>query len=403
MSYVEPGWPEFVDLVEEVMADDELLPQVVAGVRSVIAEVATLPVSDMAGHTRALLLAAGRALAERRGPTEPELAFVEQLARTRARQGIPIEVVLAAIRVSERAIWSRARELAAVRGLSEGQLLDARELYDDWADAVRTRLIRAHREAPAAPESAERRVRVVRRLLEGGTAATLAAAEAGFSSGSPLWVLVTRGGDPDAARSLRRRVGTRGASVVAQVDDTLVGVCGSAPGLQDPATTGSAVARGVVGIAGPVPADELGAAYRLAVAAVPAAETVGRAGAVHVADVASVVALRSRTDLAATLVARHQAARDALGSSAVPVARTVRAWLEADRDARAAARAAYVHHNTVRNRVHRFSEVTGIDPAGVFGAMDAWWLCLAWTGPGTDTGTGTGTGTGEDPDRSAGR
>lgn len=372
------GWQQLVDLIEEVMADEDLLPQVIGGVRAMVSEVAQLPVADMAGHTRALLTAATRALAARRGPTEAELAFVEELATTRASQGIGIEVVLGAIHLSERAIWTRARELARSRGVDEGTVLDARELYDDWAEAVRSRLIRAHREARSVHAGArhDRDLEVMTRLLEGGSAATLAAAEAGLPHAGGLWVLLARQGAP--AADLLRRLGTEAATaLVVATGDTVVGVLASRPVVRAGARTAVEVV-GAVGVAGPVGAEEVGAAHRLATATVQAAEVLGRRGLVHVGEVASPVALLGRTDLAAVLVARHADARRELGDGAVPVARAVRAWLEADRDTAAAARDLYVHENTVRNRLQRFAATTGIDPYGTFGAVDAWWLARAW-------------------------
>ncbi|MFD1828017.1 MULTISPECIES: PucR family transcriptional regulator [Mumia] len=368
-------WSGLIDLIERVMRDEDLLPQVVAGVRSMVAEVASLPVADIAGHTRALLMAATRALAARRGPTEAELAFVEELAVTRATQGIPIEVVLGAIHVAERAIWARAREIAEAEDVGAGQLLDARELYDDWAEAVRSRLIRAHRDARAEQTAVrrDRDVEVMRRLLEGGSAATLAAAEAGLPYAGGLWVLVARHGDPRATEALRLLRSDRAVSLSASLGDTVVAVVSSRPSARRDA--GGDV---VVGVAGPVGAEEVGTAHRLAVAAVPAAEAIGRTGPVHVSEVASVVAVLSRTDLTAALLTQHLAAWRELGPSAEPVALAVRAWLEADRDTAAAAEVLFVHANTVRNRVQRFTHVTGIDPLGTFGAMDAWWLCRAW-------------------------
>ena len=369
------GWQQLVDLIEEVMADEDLLPQVIAGVRAMVSEVARLPVADMAGHTRALLTAATRALAARRGPTQAELAFVEELATTRASQGIGIEVVLGAIHLSERAIWARARELARSRGVDEGTLLDARELYDDWAEAVRSRLIRAHREARAVHGGArrDRDVEVMTRLLEGGSAAMLAAAEAGLPHSDGLWVLVARQAGP--ATELLRRLGAESAtSLVVPLGDTVVGVLAARPVVRAAARAGD----GVVGAAGPAGAEEVGAAHRLATATVQAAEVLGRTGLVHVAELATPVALLGRTDLATVLVARHAVARRQLGDGALAVARAVRTWLELDRDTAAAARALYVHENTVRNRIQRFAATTGIDPYGTFGAVDAWWLARAW-------------------------
>lgn len=372
-------WNAVVELVEQVTADETLLPTVVTGVRSMVQEVASLPVADMAAHTRALMTAATRALAGRRGPTEAELAFVEELAVTRASQGIPIEVVLGAIHVAERAIWARARELSGEAGLAPELLLDARELYDDWAGEVRSRLIKAHRETRAAADGArrDRRAELLRRMLEGGSAATLAAAEAGFAPAAGLWLLLTRMDADGAEARLRRLEGEfrdAGAPLLrGQVEDALVAVFSHRPtprgGGADPA---------VVAVAGPVGPEEISAAYRLALAVVPAAEATGRQGAVHVADVASVVALLGRPDLAWTLSARHERARQSLGAGAEQVAEAVLAWVEHDRDTTAAAGALFVHPNTVRNRLQRFVALTDIDPAQSFGALDAWWLCRSW-------------------------
>lgn len=370
-------WAGFVDLIEKVMAQDDLLPQVVAGVRAMVQEVASLPVADIAGHTRALLTAAARALAGRRGPTEAELAFVEELAVTRASQGIPIEVVLGAIHVSERAIWARARELAEQEGIASAQLLDARELYDDWAEAVRSRLIQAHRDAKAERGGAvrDRDVAVLRRLLEGGSAATLAAAEAGLPPAG-LWVLVARSGTGGRSTSLDRLLPDRAPSLTAPVGDTLVAVTSAGPSGRG--ATRAAREGGAVGVAGPVGAEEVGSAHRLALSVVPAAEAIGRTGLVHVGQVATVVAVQSRTDIATALVARHRDARAELGAGTAAVARAVTTWLEADRDTGVAAGRLFVHANTVRNRVQRFAGATGIDVHGTFGALDAWWLCRSW-------------------------
>ena len=99
---------------------------------------------------------------------------------------------------------------------------------------------------------------------------------------------------------------------------------------------------------------------------------------VHVADVAALAAVIDRSDLADVLRDRHRSAWTDLGASAAGVALGVSAWLEADRDVTVAAAALFVHPNTVRNRVRRFADVTGIDPQTTFGAVDAWWLCWTW-------------------------
>ncbi|GIE77174.1 hypothetical protein Aph02nite_31240 [Actinoplanes philippinensis] len=358
------GWAGMVDLIERVMGDEDLLPSVIAGVRATVREVAVLPPSDIAGHTRALLTAGTRALADRRGPTEAELSFVEELGVTRARQGVPIEAVLGAIHVAERAIWARAREVGRAEGVSAERLLDARELYDDWADAVRGRLISAHRatRALADPRPGGRDPAILRRLLQGGSAAALAVAEAGLPVADGLWVLVARPGFDE--RALRDQPPV----VCAIVDDLFVGVLSRAPSARD----------ATAGLAGPAAPDKLAPMQRLALAALVTAEATGRTGVVHIADVAWQAALTVRADLAAALLDRHRQAWTSLGPNAGPVAHAVLAWLESDRDVTVAGGRLFVHPNTVRNRVRRFAEVTGIDPAGTFGAVNAWWLCRTW-------------------------
>src|SRR5690606_40775194 len=79
MDNGDADWNPVIDLIERVTGDRDLLPSVVAGVSASVREVSVLPPADIAGHTRALLAAATRAIAARRGPTEAELSFVAEL------------------------------------------------------------------------------------------------------------------------------------------------------------------------------------------------------------------------------------------------------------------------------------------------------------------------------------
>lgn len=373
-------WPRLVDLVERVVSEDDLLTSVVIGTRTAIREVAALSASDMSGHTRALLAAATRAITARRGPTETELSFVAELAVVRAEQGVPVEAVLAAIHVAERAIWARIRSAAEVEGVRAEPLLDARELYDDWADAVRSRLISAYQEARADQvRGTDRTTALIRRLLGGGTAAALAAAEVGMTG--PLWVSVRR------SRPSQRHQGARGpraanatgtvpvsgppSALFAEIDGLDVSIEGSGAEQRDRTPH-------AIGLAGPAPAENLAVQYDLAIAALIAAEATGRVGMTHIADVATLAAVVARPDLALVLLERHRHALEALGQSTEPVMSAVRAWFEADRDAGRAAERLFVHPNTVRNRLQRFAEGTGIDTTTPSGAVDAWSLARAW-------------------------
>ncbi|MCD6639169.1 MAG: helix-turn-helix domain-containing protein, partial [Nocardioides sp.] len=317
-----------------------------------------------------LLAASTRAIADGRGPTEAELSFVEDLATTRARQGVPIHAVLSAIHVAERRIWARAREVAVDTGVDPLLLLEARELYDDWAQEVRGRLMAAHAAAARTPAGAgdvDREADLVRRLLQGGSAAAMAAASAALPRDRVLVVAAPASGAPaaDLVRALRAtRLGvaaTDGPDVVAVLRDA-------------PGPTGA----GVLGLAGPGRAEDVPVLRRLATAAARVGGERGLSGVVPVASVASAVAMLERPDLGGVLLQAHADSLAGLGRQAGLVLRTVRAWLECSGDADAAAAREFVHPNTVRNRVAALAEATGLDPHDPLVAGDLWWLCRGW-------------------------
>jgi hypothetical protein len=377
-------WSEIADLIESVAGSGTLVAEAVEEVRATQPQMATLDAGDVARHTRALLAAATRAIAARRGPTDAELSFVEDLAVTRARQGIPIEAVLAAIHVAERRIWAAARERARADGVPQGQVLDARELYDDWAESVRTRLIVAHRRAEASARTTghDRPGRLLRRLLDGGAAAALAAAEAGLRA-AEVRVVVVPDAPREAVRPLVAALRARGAG--GTEEGVVVGVVGSlTEGLR------SALSGVPCGVAGPGAAEEVPSLRRLAGAAAEVAADEGRRGPTDVADVAVRVALDARPDLAAALLERHRPALGALGRRAADTADTVRAWVECGQDADVAASRLFVHPNTVRNRVGAMAAASGLDPRDPFDAVTLWWLAREVGEPAASTSSGAG-------------
>jgi hypothetical protein len=367
------AWAGIVRLVDVLAGDGSLVDEAVRDVQHSVAELGRLDRADIARHTRALLAAAIRAIADRRGPTEAELAFVEDLAVTRARQGVPIHDVLTAIHVAQRHVWSRARSLAGGAGVEAGLLMDARDLYDDWSEQVRARLIVAHRrtEIGQAQSQRDRDVQLVHRILEGGSAAALAAAEAGLPPTEPLWVVRTRPTDTIDAAGLEEQLRTDHADLFARVEEDLVGLLVRAPRPDgDPAVP--------VGVAGPLPVEEADVGAAWSQAALEGAATLGRTGLHEVGDVAVTAALRSRPDLARAVVDRRLGGLRTDTAFARDMAETVVAHVERDRNVEATAHALFVHPNTVRHRLKRFEELTGLRPDSSFDAIAAWWSLRQW-------------------------
>lgn len=339
-----------VELLDDITADPAVVDAAVAAVRRDVADLGRLPADDIARHTRALLVAAVRALAERRGPTDAELAFTESLAVARARQQVPIASVLTAVHVATRQVWLHARALAAGRDVPLETLVDARDLLDDWAEQVRARLIVAHRDAELAHAASarDRRVALLRRALEGGAAGAAAVDDAGLPA--RVWVVHAEPDDAARAASLEAALITGPGDLVASLDGALVGVLGGPPR----APTGPEV----VGCVGPVAAAEVAVAARWARWSHRAAVAEGLRGLVPLAAVPVAAALASRPELAAHLAG----ALDPLGDDAFARALAVTVVTHVGTGGRVEATAAalHVHPNTVRHRLRRFTETTGL-------------------------------------------
>jgi hypothetical protein len=361
------GWRPIVELLDALASDAALLEESVREVRAQVPPVGRLPADDVARQTRALLAAAVRAIAERRGPTDAELAFIEQLAVVRAGQQVPIEAVLNAIHVAGRRIWAEARALAAERGITATQVLDARDLFEDWSEQVRVRLIVSHRAAELghAASLRERRVALLRRALDGGAAGSAAVTEAGLDP-TALWVVHagTVGDDTTASRR-EQRLRTSVDDLFGVVDDRLVGVTAARPADE--------VGEDAVGVAGPVGADRLDLAARWAQLAWSVAAS-RDGGLVDVVSVAVGAGLVAAAPLGAHLLERCGGELAAEGAFAEVLCRTVVTHVELGADVTATAEALVVHPNTVRHRLRRFTAVTGCSTETPFGAVTAWWL-----------------------------
>jgi hypothetical protein len=364
------AWRPIVELLDALAGDAALLDECVREVRAQVGAVGRLPAEDVARQTRALLAAAVRAIAERRVPTDAELAFIEQLAVVRAGQQVPIEAVLNAIHVAGRRIWSQARTLADERGIPAEQVLDARDLFEDWSEQVRVRLIVSHRAAELghAASLRERRVALLRRALDGGAAGAVAVTEAGLDPNA-LWVVHAGAvGDEVAAGRLEQRLRTSVDDLFGVLDGQLVGVLDGPP-------VGGAGSE-AVGYAGPVGGDRLDLAARWAGLAWSVAASRG-GGLVDVASVAVEAALLAAAPLGDHLLER--AASDLVGEGAFAdvLCRTVVVHVSRSGDITATADSLVVHPNTVRHRLRRFTAVTGCPLDTPLGAVTGWWLARA--------------------------
>ena len=163
-------------LVAEIETEiDGLVARTGERIREEIPEFRRVPVDALARAIRGNVLRALTALRDLRPPTDAELEQAAEIGRERAEQGLTVDAVLHAYRISISSVWSRFGEVARERGADVASVLAFSETLWLWADAVMDIVAHAHREVELeqAREEQQRRDAFVVALLTG----TLSAAE----------------------------------------------------------------------------------------------------------------------------------------------------------------------------------------------------------------------------------
>ena len=162
-------------LVVEIEAElDALVDAIVVRIRAEVPDFRRLPASTLAGAVRATSAARWpRSETCARRPRD-ELERAAAVGRERAEQGLTVDAVLHAYRISISAVWSRFGELARERGTNVTSVLAFSETLWLWGDAVMEVVGQAHREVELqlAREEQQRRDAFVLAVLLGTIDAT---------------------------------------------------------------------------------------------------------------------------------------------------------------------------------------------------------------------------------------
>src|SRR5688572_6070824 len=225
-----------------------------------------IPTAIRGNVTRALT-----ALRDVRAPTAAELEQAAEIGRERAEQGLTVDAVLHAYRISITAVWSRFGELARERGADVASVLAFSETLWLWADAVMDIVGTAHREVELeqAREEQQRRDAFVLALLSG----TLDPAELRLQS-------ATFGLDADRAYFPFRARVAGGGQLPRRSAVTLAGDDGLVTGLDRDfagiaARSPAGLARVVCGVGPPARLEALPAAFASASRALQTAVAFG--------------------------------------------------------------------------------------------------------------------------------
>jgi hypothetical protein len=354
-------------LVVEIQAGlDALVDGIVARIRDELPDFRRLPASTLARAVRGNVSRALAALAELRPPTGSELEGAAAVGRERAEQGLSIDGVLHAYRISISAVWTRFGELARERGVDVASVLAFSETLWLWGDAVMEVVGAAHREVELELAREEQQLRdafVLAVLLGTIDAAGLSRESASFGLDPEREYVAFRARALPGAAA--RRVLLDGDErLVTALDHDLVGLSPSRP---------AAVPGTVVGVGPPARLTGLPAAFALAGRALQTALAFGEQGVFSLAELGVRPAILADEALGEVFCARHLEPLSALGRLGGELEATLRALFDHDLHIDDTARALHVHPNTLRHRLRRYEQATGASLRRQADLVELWW------------------------------
>lgn len=305
--------------------------------------------------------------------TDRELAELAEIGDKRAQQGVPIEDMLRAWRIGVQVVVARAREIGARLEVDDASLLDFVESTLAWSEVATVKMAAAHRSAEfeLAREAHERRAAFVRNLLVGDAAPADIRVQSGAYGVDPsreYAAIRARAGASSSLHAIERALGFQSAieprrGLGALIDDDLAGF------VSEPPTT---IVSGVVGIGPPRPLERLTESFRLATRALATADGFGLTGVHSVASLGPRVAIAADRDVGQDLAGRYLDPVS-VTPSAQEILTSLRVYFECGMHVRRASERLLVHQNTLRYRIARFEELSGVNLRDPVIAFEVWW------------------------------
>ncbi len=341
--------------------------------RDELVEYRAVPFEDLRHSTQAILHAALGAIMT--GHIDPgEIVALDELARRRVQQGFPLEAVTRSIQIAGRFVMADVREAAEAAGLDPRALFELQDAAWQFATDAAAAISEINREMAVdlARRDSARRSDFLRAVLHGGVDAPRIAGEAALYGLDPTvryHPFRARPADQREEDALALAVRRTGSTVshramLGVLEGDLVGLSPQRP----------VIAEGTLALGEACVMADARQSFLATGPALDAALAFGREGIVELADLGPLPLALGADDLAEALERRHFEALDREGQSGRDVEETVRALLEHDQNADEVSRALHVHRNTVRYRLGRFRELTGLDLRRTDDLVTTWWL-----------------------------
>lgn len=351
----------------------ELAERVVARIRGEMPEsFAGVPVDEQrAGIEAAIDMIARQRVDGARPAIGPSARMLREIGERRARQGVPVDDLLRAWRIGIEEATTFGRELAEQTDAEPGELFDLFQHAFSLADEAMVSTASGHRRDSRGDGEGERRAALVRGAVHGRLGpAELHSGFVAFSLDPLARYRAFRARASGKARAdevnaaLERDDGPSArVGLAASLESEVVGfTCGELPRSEF-----ELVAVGPERL----PAD-LPSSYRTAGRVLGAAERFGLAGVHDLVSAGLHAAVIEDPELGGALAERLVDPVAAMPGGAELLA-SVREWLCCGMRVDPAAERLFVHPNTVRYRLRRYEEVTGVDLRETEDAFRVWW------------------------------
>jgi hypothetical protein len=363
------------ELADALLADvEQISAHAVARMRQLLPSYENVPAGELMpvvlANTRHILAAIRDPEIDR---TEAEATYREA-GESRARQGIAGDEMLHAWRIGLEVTRETAHATAEQLGIGKDALLEFIEATLRWGDVGMLATASAHREAEfeMARHEQHHRTNLVRGILFSTLSAAairVQAAGYGLDLEASYHAVRARPDDELGMRAIERQLGIADGAgprrgLAALLDGDLVGFV-IAPLPSTIPTT--------VGVGPAAPLHDLGNSFRLSTRAFEAAAATSASGLVDVDQLGLWPAIIADRDVGDALVRRLIEPVLEHGATGQGVLETVTRYLDNDLRLEITAKEMYLHVNTVRYRLRRFEELTGMSLRHIDDLVQVWW------------------------------
>lgn len=321
----------------------------------------TVPEEDLAASVRRNLDAAIRTLQADVAPTTEDMALIAETAvRQRVSQGVPVEDMMRAYRISIGVIHDHFVDRAEQCNVPAKQVLRGARLLWATSDAFTTQVALEYQRSSVevALRDAHARGAFLEALLSGGLGPNELAQHCALyrlDPDAPYYVVRARMTDDRDVAAMCRTLESLGSTssrraLLTVLQGDCIGIVARRPRALDGVVMGIAEAR---------PLADLSSAALTASRVLHAAVRLGRTGVVSLDDLTWRLAAVEDAQVSAFLSQRYLAPLRARGGFGLELEQTMRAYLDNGLAATRTAEALIVHINTLRYRLRKFEELTG--------------------------------------------